>query len=102
MRYHLNHLSPATQKLTQLLISQACLQANPAPELPHPPWGTSQAFSPAARGEQLMAAVMALAQPSQHITGPATLLGALIGGYGLVAAARSAIEKVSCCAACRR
>lgn len=90
---HLGHLNPASQKLTHLLISQACLQANPAPELPHPPWGTSQAFSPAARGEHLMAAVMAMAQPSQHTQGPATLLKTLITAYGLAADARSAIAK---------
>ena len=92
---------PASHELTHLLVSQACLQANPAPDLPHPPWGTSQAFTPAARGEQLMAAVTALAQPSQHTQGPATLLKVLINAYGLVAAAQSAIEKVSFCGACR-
>lgn len=47
-----------------------------------------------------MAAVMAMAQPSQHTQGSATLLNALLSSFGLAAAAQSAIAKVSrpCCA----
>jgi len=49
-----------------------------------------------------MAAVMAMAQPSQHTQGSATLLNALLGSFGLAAAAQSAIAKVSkpCCVGC--
>jgi len=97
--HHLRHLIPASQKLTHLLVSQACLQASPVPQLTRPPWGGGQAFSPAAKGELLMAAVMAMAQPSQHTQGSATLLKALLSSFGLAAAAQSAIAKVSkpCC-----
>lgn len=91
--HHLRHLIPASQKLTHLLVSQACLQASPVPQLTRPPWGGGQAFNPAARGELLMAAVMAMAQPSQHTQGSATLLKALQGSFGLAAAAQSAIAK---------
>ena len=100
--HHLRHLIPASQKLTHLLVSQACLQASPVPQLTQPPWGGGQAFNPAARGELLMAAVMAMAQPSQHTQGSATLLKALQGSFGLAAAAQSAIAKVSkpCCIGC--
>ena len=93
--HHLRHLIPASQKLTHLLVSQACLQASPVPQLTRPPWGGGQAFSPAAKGELLMAAVMAMAQPSQHTQGSATLLNALLSSFGLAAAAQSAIAKVS-------
>ena len=97
--HHLRHLIPASQKLTHLLVSQACLQASPVPQLTRPPWGGGQVFSPAAKGELLMAAVMAMAQPSQHTHGSATLLNALLSSFGLAAAAQSAIAKVSkpCC-----
>lgn len=93
------HLVPASQKLTYLLVSQACLQASPVPQLTQPPWGGGQTFSPAAKGELLMAAVMAMAQPSQHTQGSATLLKALLSSFALAAAAQSAIAKVSkpCC-----
>ncbi|DBB14005.1 TPA: hypothetical protein ACH3X3_000976 [Trebouxia sp. C0006] len=91
--HHLRHLIPASQKLTHLLVSQACLQASPVPQLTRPPWGGGQAFSPAAKGELLMAAVMAMAQPSQHTQGSATLLNALLSSFGLAAAAQSAIAK---------
>lgn len=92
--HHLRHLGPASQKLTHLLISQACLQANPLPQMTHPPWGSTQAFSPAAKGELLMASVMAMAQPSQHTQGPAALLKTLLSFHGLAAAAQTAIAKV--------
>lgn len=42
-----------------------------------------------------MAAVMAMAQPSQYTQGRATLLKALLGAYALAAAAQSAIAKVT-------
>lgn len=42
-----------------------------------------------------MAAVMAMAQPSQYTQGPATLLNTLLSTYALAAAAQSAIAKVT-------
>lgn len=42
-----------------------------------------------------MAAVMAMAQPSQYTQGPATLLDSLISTYTLAASAQSAIAKVA-------
>ena len=42
-----------------------------------------------------MAAVMAMAQPSQYAQGPATLLNTLLSTYALAAAAKSAIAKVT-------
>ena len=96
--HHLGHLGPASQKLTHQLISQACLQASPIAPVVNPPWGGAEAFSPAGKGELLMACVMAMAQPSQHSQGAATLLNSLLTAYGLSPAAQTAIAKVHSCA----
>ena len=92
--HQLRHLGPALQKLSSLLISQACLQATPTPQLPQPPWGGPQAFSPPVKGELLMAAVMAMAQPCQHTLKAAALFNGLLTSYGLAAAAQAAIAQV--------
>lgn len=92
--HHLGHLGPASQKLTHQLISQACLQTSPIALVVNPPWGGAEAFSPAGKGELLMACVMAMAQPSQHSQGAATLLNSLLTAYGLSPAAQTAIAKV--------
>lgn len=93
----LRHLHASTQKLVHLLVSQACLQQHAPPEVSKPPWAgkSTPPFSPAGRGELLMAAVMALAQPSHYTQGPATLLNTLLSGFALAVAAQSAISKVS-------
>ena len=90
----LEHLHAATQKLVHLLVSQACLQTHAAPPLSNPPWAGKATLGPQAKGELLMAVVMAMAQPSQHTQGPATLLNTLLITYSLAAAAQSAIAKV--------
>ncbi|KAL3156739.1 hypothetical protein ABBQ38_001014 [Trebouxia sp. C0009 RCD-2024] len=91
----LRHLHASTQKLVHLLVSQACLQQHAPPEVSKPPWAgkSTPPFSPAGRGELLMAAVMALAQPSHYTQGPATLLNTLLSGFALAVAAQSAISK---------
>ena len=93
----LRHLHAATQKLVYLLVSQACLQQHAPPQVSKPPW-TGQSTgpcSPAGRGELLMAAVMAMAQPSQYTQGPATLLNTLLSTFALAASAQAAISKVT-------
>lgn len=77
-----------------LLVNQACLQEQAMPQLGKPPWAGNNPFNPAGRGELFMAAVMAMAQPSQYTQGPATLLNTLLSTYALAAAAQSAIAKV--------
>ena len=94
---NLRHLHAATQKLVYLLVSQACLQTHAAPPLSNPPWAGKAPFGSPAKGELLMAVVMAMAQPSQHTQGPATLLNTLLTTYSLAAAAQSAIAKVMSC-----
>ncbi|KAL3132505.1 hypothetical protein ABBQ32_009050 [Trebouxia sp. C0010 RCD-2024] len=91
----LRHLHAATQKLVHLLVSQACLQQHAPPQVSKPPWAgrSTPPFSPAGQGELLMAAVMAMAQPSQYTQGPATLLNTLLSAFALAAAAQSAISK---------
>lgn len=42
-----------------------------------------------------MAAVLAMAQPSQYTQAPATLLNTLLSTYALAAAAQSAIARVT-------
>ena len=90
----LRHLHSATQKLVHLLVSQACLQEHATPQLSKPPWAGNNPFHPTGRGELFMAAVMAMAQPSQYTKGPATLLNTLLSSCALAAAAQSAIAKV--------
>ena len=90
----ISHLAPVAQKLTQLLISQACLEQHPLPGPSNPPWAGRDLFTPPARGVQLMAAVIAMAQPSQQISPDQSLIRALIHRFGLVASAQDAIAKV--------
>ena len=91
----ISHLAPVTQKLTQLLISQACLEQHPLPGPSNPPWAGRDLFIPTARGEQLMSAVIALAQPSQQTPADQSLIRALVHRFGLLASAQDAIAKVS-------
>lgn len=89
-----HQLAPISQKLTQLLVSQACLQQHPLPGLSNPPWAGKEVFTPAAKGAQLMAAVIAMAQPSQQLEPHQTLLKAEVHQFALVPATQEAIAKV--------
>lgn len=90
----ISHLAPIAEKLTDLLLKQACLEQHPLPSPSNPPWASRDLFTPTARGEQLMAAVMAMAQPSQQISADQSLIKTVTQGGGLVAAAQEAIAKV--------
>ena len=91
----ISHMAPVAQKLTQLLLSHCCLEKHPLPSPSNPPWAGRDLFTPTARGEQLMAAVIAMAQPIQQTPADQSLLRALIHRFGLVASAQEAIAKVT-------
>lgn len=91
----ISHMAPVAQKLTQLLLSHCCLEKHLLPSPSNPPWAGRDLFTPTARGEQLMAAVIAMAQPSQQTPADQSLLRALIHRFGLVASAQEAITKVT-------